>query len=158
MSVLSRFNNYTEALSARIYQARPTETHTKAPSCLVPQLSVHPIPVVPSLLDSLDGPQIGLLGARPNDPRTIHPILTLTMPTPAPPQSPLFVPQSPITVPKFLTATAAPNEFASQSCASRFPSTNTSYRTPPASTLPSCDNCNSTFLSFDQPTHATTAG
>ena len=76
------------------------------------------------------------------------------MPTPAPPQSPLvlFIPQSPITVLKFLTAAASPNEFTPQSCTSHFHSTSTSYRTPPAPTLPSCDNCNSTFPSFDQRT------
>lgn len=97
-------------------------------------------------------PQISPPGTRPNHSPTMHPLLTLTMPTPAPPQSPLFVPQSPITVLKFLTAAASPNEFTPQSCTSHFPSTNTSYCMPPAPTLPSCDNCDFILPSFDQRT------
>ena len=67
-------------------------------------------------------------------------------------QSSLVVPQSPIAVSRFLTAAASPNEFTPQSCTSHFPSTSTSHSTPPAPTLPSCDNYNSALSSSDQRT------
>ncbi|THH26575.1 hypothetical protein EUX98_g7609 [Antrodiella citrinella] len=56
----------------------------------------------------------GLLSYRLNTPRLPMPSLMLTLPTPTIPTTPVFVPQSPITIPKYLHACSTPTAPSSQ--------------------------------------------